>query len=237
MNKIFQVSEIQNFWDDSHKILPRHDNRVFGWAGMRGRQPTGETTIYLPDLLQDVLKLYDAEPLSPSMAGAGSQIISAENAWCEEMMLLATPLWAHILETGTGYLAQARKIMEESNDWFPTGHWSILICACAHDLGKLRKFRPIKPEKYKSKLHPQYGADAFDKLIGNRLPTATKERFVQSVRNHHDLYKEKIEAREYLTAAVILADRLARGKETEARAKEYFQTTLNAASHNNTDIK
>jgi hypothetical protein len=160
------------------------------------------------------------------MAGPCPSIIPQKMAWNYKMRALATPLWEHILCAGFGYLSSAKLIIKESDDWTTSGFWSALICICAHDLGKLRKFRPQSPKKYISEQHPEYGAAVLEELIGNRLPVSTKERFVQAVRNHHHWYKEKTEQREYLTAAVILADRLARGKETHERAQEYFKKAL-----------
>lgn len=226
MEKIFEIAEIQGFWETAHGILPHHDNRILGFAGMMGVQPTGQTSIYLPDLLQDVLQLYCDEPLTPSMAGGKATVIPMELAWNEVMRLLATPLWMHVVRAGNEYLRHAQEIIQDSDEWTTSGLWMILIAVISHDLGKLRKVRPIPPDKYKSKLHPQYGAIELGRVIGIRLPEHNKQKLLNAVLHHHDYYNKCEMAGEVFTTAVIAADRLARDVENDANANRYFRRAL-----------
>jgi hypothetical protein len=230
MERIFKIDEIQAFWEDANRVLPRHDNRIFTSADELGYVPTGEITVYLPDILNEVLAMYDNEPHTPSIAAPRATIIPADRAWNETLRLLSIPLWQHVICAGTVFLTYSSHQLEISKNWTVSGLWMTLIAVIGHDLGKLRILRPTFPDKYQSSLHPKYGADELSRIIGDRLPERIRQKILNAVLNHHCRYRECVDRREKFTIAVMLCDRLSRKKEVYGREefhwpafKDYFE--------------
>lgn len=175
---------------------------------MQGMVQTNQKSLPYREILRDVLRAYDAEPATPSIAGPRSTIISCDRVHSPKTALLATPLWLHALEAGYQFL----KTVENDRTVATTRVWAYLIPIVGHDLGKLRRLRP---NPYSRELHPTLGAIELDHIIGGRLPSNIKEKLVNAVLNHHQLIRSLERSRQHVSIAVVLSDRMARGKETQ----------------------
>ena len=204
---LFNVAGIQTFWEDLHFKVPIPNEFQWRLAGMQGLVQTDQRSLPYREILHDVLRAYDDEPLTPSIAGPKGVILNRSCAHNRITALLATPLWEHATEAGYQFL----KTVERDKSGAITRIWAYLIPIIGHDLGKLRRLRP---NKYKTEMHPTLGAIELDRIIGGRLPANIREKLVNAVLNHHQLVRSLERSRQHATIAVVACDRMARGKET-----------------------
>ncbi|WP_224981989.1 hypothetical protein [Geomonas agri] len=220
---LFKVAGIQAFWDDLHSKVRVPNEFQWKLAGMQGLVQTEQRTLPYREILRDVLYAYDAEPLTPSIAGPKNTIIGKNCLHSPLMALLATPLWQHAVETGYQFI----KTVENDKTVSTSRIWAYLIPIVAHDIGKLRRLRP---SRYKSEQHPILGAIELDGIIGGRLPANIKEKLVNAVLNHHRLIRTLERSRQQIAIAVVVCDRMARGKESQ-----FDFDNLIASVHRNDD--
>lgn len=205
---LFKVAGIQAFWEDLHSKIRIPNEFQWKLAGMQGLVQTEQRTLPYREILCDVLHAYDAEPFTPSIAGPAKTVIDPSCVHSPLTALLATPLWQHAVETGFQFI----KTVENDKSASTSRIWAYLIPVVGHDLGKLRRLRP---SRYRSELHPTLGAIELARIIGGRLPANIKAKLVNAVSNHHQLIRTLERSQQHVTIAVVVCDRMARGKETQ----------------------
>lgn len=205
---LFKVAGIQTFWEDLHSKVRIPNEFQWKLAGMQGMVQTNQRSLPYREILRDVLLAYDGEPTTPSIAGPKNTIICKDRVHSPIAAMLATPLWEHAIEAGYQFL----KTVENDRNVAISRIWAYLIPIIGHDLGKLRRLRP---SKYRRELHPTLGAIELERIINGRLPENINEKLVTAVLNHHRLLRTLERSRQHVTIAVVLCDRMARGKETQ----------------------
>lgn len=205
---LFKVAGIQAFWENLHSKVRIPNEFQWKLAGMQGMVQTEQRTLPYREILCDVLHAYDAEPLTPSIAGPAKTVIDPSYVHNPLTALLATPLWQHAVETGYQFL----KTVENDKTVSTSRIWAYLIPVVGHDLGKLRRLRP---SRYRSQMHPTLGAIELGRIIGGRLPSNIKAKLVNAVSNHHQLIRTLEQSQQHIAIAVVVCDRMARGKETQ----------------------